>query len=306
MSSSHLERIETLLHSKTAANEPDFKSALARLSAEVKERLKQDSPNSVEYFSGVVRALSRLKGTTHADARMNCLFDSGAYLFSNGYGPQALVAARELDELAHRADLKPWIRKAGNLSGVVNADLGNVAEALITYSNSLSLAREMGDIHGEISVLTNLGVALNQGGLCREAIPCLESAVSLSKTDAAPASCASVGMSVDDFVLPVLSNLAQSHLFLEQFHQGFAAISECLRRSQEPHDAGTATGRGIREFTYVQLALELGKFDLAREHSALGIRYGRLGWKRGLYSAEVARGLCEVYCGDADLGIAIL
>jgi hypothetical protein len=113
LSSSHLERIETLLQAKTTANEPEFKAALARLSAEVKERLKRYSPTSPDYFSGVVRALSRLKGTAHADARMNCLFDSGAYLFSNGYGAQALAAAIELDDLAHRTDLKPWIRKAG-------------------------------------------------------------------------------------------------------------------------------------------------------------------------------------------------
>ena len=237
---------------------------------------------------------------------MSCLFNSGYFLLSNGYGAQALQAARELNDLADRAEIKLWIRKAGTLSGLVNADLGNVADAMIEYSNSLSLAREMDDAHGEASVCNNLGMALNLGGLYREAIPCLEKAVSLSRTKEFATSGVKGNLASIDIELPALANLAQSHLYLEQFHQGFAAISECLSRSLDPHDASTATGRVIREFTYVQLALELGKYDLAREHRELCTKYGKTSWKKGQQCMEISRGLCEVYCGDADLGVAIL
>jgi putative two-component system response regulator len=306
VSSSDLKRIETLLLSGATTHEPEFKIALKHLSAEIKNRLKKGSPTSVEFFSGAVHALARMKGVAHAEIRLNCLFDSGLFLFSNGFGTEALLAARELNNLATRTKQKLWIRKAGNLSGIVNSDLGNVADAVICYSKSLSLAKEIGDEYGEVSVLINLGVALNYGGLYREAIPCFIRAADLARIDRVIVACRKCEISSAEFERAALTNIAQSHLYLEEFHQGFAAISECLAKSEEPLDAMSATNRAIREFTCVQLALELGDLDLAREHSDKCAKYGGLGGNRGVHVSKISRGLCEVYGGNSALGLRIL
>ena len=305
MSSSNLEKIETLLLSKTSAQEPEFKMALGRLSVEMKERLKQGSPSSVDFFLATLRAFARIRGSAHADVRMTCLFDSGLFLYTHGHSSGALGAIDQLERLANHTRDKGWIRKAGNLGGIVEADLGNVAGAVIRYSNALTLAIELEDRYGELSVLGNLGVALNYGGLYREAIPCFERITALLHIESI-AQAVSQNPTAWDMHCAALTNLAQSYYSLEQYEKGFAAISHCLAISREPTDAVTAANRVIREYTFVQLALELGKVDEARAHSTACDTYSAKAGKRGQFVSDVVRGLCEIYGGDVNAGLNLL
>ena len=59
------------------------------------------------------------------------------------------------------------------LAGVVHAEMGDIAEAVLRHSNALKIARQAGDVLGEASTLINLGIALNYGGLFKEAISVL-------------------------------------------------------------------------------------------------------------------------------------
>jgi putative two-component system response regulator len=306
MSSSHMERLEALLQSKTSAHEPEFKLTLTRLAAEVKDRMTKDSSTSLAFFSATSRALSKVKGTAHADIRTKCLYDSARFLFQNGCHVQALEAARHLKDLATRVCKQQWVRKAETIEGIVYADMGNVSDAVICYSRALSIARSMGDLVGEGSVLMNLGTALNYGGLFREAVPCFHRAIEFSQTTRVIDAFAREGRSSEELHLAALTNLAQSHHFLGEFEQGFAAISLCLSRSIEPTDVAAGIARGIRELTYVRLALRLHKLDEARRHSELCQRYGNAGGRRAHFHGDISRGLCEVYGGDAYAGIAVL
>ncbi|MGZ5098746.1 MAG: HD domain-containing phosphohydrolase, partial [Usitatibacter sp.] len=147
-----------------------------------------------------------------------------------------------------------------------------------------------------VSVLCNLGVALIEGGFYRESIPCLRQAAIVAKNSATPS-----------FEAYAHSNLALSYLYLEEYREGFASICECLAMSPEPSDSESALSRTVRELTFVQLALELGKVSAAREHASMCVRYGRqCGTTRGAFVANLSTGLCEIHGGDVNKGLGIL
>jgi putative two-component system response regulator len=307
MSSSQLERLESLLQAKAAANEPEFKLALTRLAAEAKGRMTKDSPTSVEFFSATLRALSKIRGTAHADLRLQCMHDSSIFLYGNGRSAAAFEAVRMLDDLAKRTGKKRWTRRAASFEGILHGDLGNVANAAMCYSKAITISREIGDFAGECAALLNLGGALNYGGLFREAIPCFHKAIEFAQMpELAEAPVREPGLPPRELQLHALTNLAQSHLYLGELERGLAVITRCLSMCVEPFDVHTATSRGIRELTYVRLALRLRKLDDARKHTELCEFYGNSCGRRARFHAVLARGLYEVYGGHTGAGVAIL
>jgi response regulator RpfG family c-di-GMP phosphodiesterase len=281
--------------------------ALIRLSAEIKGRSKKASPESFDFFAGALRSLSRLKGAAHADVRMTCLFDSAVFLCENGFRAEALEAAHQLEQLAGQAGAKPWIRKSATLSGMIHADLGNIADSVINSSKAIDLAREGGDITGEVASLINLGAALNYGGLFREAIPCLQSASRLARSSNLTVALKGAELLPAELEAAALTNLAQSYLHLEEFGQGFRVISKALQRCPVPATAINASSRAIREFTFVQLSLALGNLNAARRHSDLCENFGLMaGTIRSRLVANISKGLCEIHGGDIGNGLAIL
>lgn len=288
---------ETLLETVNRPLALEFKTELTRLSARLKERQLRGSSASLDFFNVALSTLSKLKGTTHADLRMSCLLCCAQFFYTGGFSQGALRAARELEVLASLVRDKLWMRKARNLSGIVAADIGNVSEAIICYTDSLSLAREMNDTKGQIFVLNNLGSAFIYGGLAREAIQCFQRIAAQHTTDPEVRYCQQVA----------LSNLAQIHLNNEEYSEGHDAILRFLALAEEPRDADIALTRTIGEYVYVQLALGLGQVDLARKRLELCIRFSRWGDSpRSVFLATVAEGLYEVHAGDVMKGISKL
>ncbi len=294
MGSGLTEQLESLAK---GSPEPEFKLAISRLSSELKQRFSRGSPDSFEFVYNAVRALGRIRGFAHAEMRMACFWDSGAFLYSNGYDSQALECAVHLNHLAKQTGNKPWQRRAHTLHGIACAHMGDSGEAVLQYSRALELARETGDREGEALTLTNLGTSLNYSGLYREAIPCFLQVIALARQTPDSAISEAAAM----------CNLAQSYLGLGEHRDGFQTICMCLERSVEPSDAFSALGRVVREFTFVQLALELGKLEAARKHSQACQRYAqRSGTKRSMFVAGVSWGLCEIHGGDVSKGLALL
>ncbi len=296
MGSARTEILEVLLQ-RGDATTPEFKGALTRLSADLRERLARGTSTSADVFAGALEALAKIKGGRHADVRMSCLFDCVHFFYITGYASLALQAAGQLRSLARLTGNKKWIRKAHNMAGIVNADCGNVAEAIYEHSCALAIANGIGDSEGELLGFINLGVALNYAGLYREALPCLQRAVLLSESDS----------QLEKHNAAALANCAQSYWYLDEPHKGFEAISLSLSRSQEPTDSASALSMTVREFTYVLLALGLGKIALAREHSEACSRLSkRSGTLRTQYMAAIAASLCEIHGGNVDMGLAQL
>ncbi len=297
MGSAHTDRLEVLLQTSHSANEPELKVILTRLAADLKDRLHRGSPNSGEFVISASRALSRLRGTAHAEVRMSCLFDSAAYLFSNRFDFEALEAAVQLRELAQAYGNPLWLRKGTMLEGVAYAHLGNVAEAVLCYSTSLSIAQRIDEVDGETAVLVNLGNTLNYGGLYREAIPCLSRAIKLAQQHEV----------AQMFECSALCNIAQSYFYLENYPLGLHAITKCLGLSEEPSSAFACFSRAVREFTFVQIALEMGKLHVARQHAVACRKYSlQSGVRRCVSIAAIAQGLCEIHGGDSEKGLNLL
>ena len=77
-----------------------------------------------------------------------------------------------------------------------------------------------------------------------------------------------------------------------------------LAFSESVRDTRSAFNQCIREFTFVQLALELGKFGEAREHAAVCRKHSLWGGNpRSKVLADIVAGLCEIHAGDVALGL---
>jgi putative two-component system response regulator len=263
MRSLHLARVEELLRRSEIASDSDIKTALARLSVELRDRLTSGSPESRDFFMSTVRALSRMKGSGHAELRIGCFFECGHYFYTSGYPGAAIQTAKYVASLARKIGTRDWMRKAETLLGVTYADTGSVSEAIVHYARALDIARELGDANGVTIVLVNIGVAFNYAGLFREAIPILVRAKELAE----------VSPSMQVVLSRAQGNLAQSYLYTNDFEKGIREVEASLVGSGEPTNADEALSRTVREATYAQLAIELGRKDLARRRVLLCKKY---------------------------------
>lgn len=294
MSSAHTERLDELLKANTSADRAEIKAALTRLLAELKERNHRGSLQSLDFFANATRVLARIKGTVHSDIRMECLYSCISFFYHEGLQARALESANQLSSLASASGNMPWARKAHTAVGIALADMGNTGEALEHYARAMELSIQANDEAAQSIVLSNTGVALNYAGLYREAIPCLQRAFQLAN-------------GVPDLRSKALTNLAQAYLYLEEYREGFRVAELAVTEAPKPIDPPGAISRAIKEFTFVQLALEIGKLNAAREHTKLCAEYAR--WSdslRGRSLAQIAAGLCEVHGGSVDRGLAIL
>jgi putative two-component system response regulator len=297
MSSGQLDVLEKLLNQSGSPPVADLKLALSRVFAEVSERTTKGSSASYEFLSHAVQTIGKIKGTAHADVRLNCLFESGIYFYRTGFASAALNAAHLVDKLARRINSKPWLRKAGTLSGIVHTEAGNIAEGVMRYCEALRLARETDDKSAEVAVLINLAAAFNYGSLHSEAIFCLNRAIMLSERHP----------ELEHHIPIAYCDMAQAFLATEEYEKGFEAITKSLEHSREPQNGAGYFGRTIREFTYVRLALEVGKLARARQHATACRHYSQWGNNsRCRTLAEIAVGLCEISGGDVERGLGQL
>jgi putative two-component system response regulator len=273
------------------------KAALSRLALEVKERSK-GADYSGDYFISTLRALSRLKGTAHAEVRMQCVKDCLLYFYATGRLKEALEASDQLRNLASVSASRPWTRVADTFAGILSADMGDVAEAVVHYSRALAEAISLEDLDAQISVLVNLGSALNYGGLYREAIPCFLKAVSICRVGQA---------SHLPFKAAALSNLSQSSLALGDIKSAYASISEAISLSPEPESTVECYNRTVREFAFVRIALESNEVRSAQFRLQQCRKYSlRCGSARAKFLADIADGLCEIRVGVVERGLSLV
>jgi hypothetical protein len=123
---------------------------------------------------------------------------------------------------ASRSEPPTTLVEAQCLQTIVHAELGNIGQALIQGSSALTIARRTQNTIREISVLINLGIALNYGGLSREAIQCFERVLGLVETPEGTRETRRLGQFGGEFALSALSNKSQSHYALDQLEESFA------------------------------------------------------------------------------------
>jgi len=306
MTSITIETLESLIRSQAAGRDADARVVLMRLGHEIKNRMVRKSDLSLDFIEASVRSLVKLKGSGNAALRMECLCDSGEYLFANQRTSAALVAGAACESLARQVNDLEFASKSQILQSMANAELGNAADAVVQCSQAFETSLRIGNVKRQLSALINLGIALHYAGVDREAVACYDRVLAIIRDSREALETERKGYATEQFELSALTNKAQSYFALGDFSQSYKAIRTCLDRTLEPTDATQCERRTIREFTFVQAALALGKLSEAREHTHLCYQYGRRANDRATLPSEIAGALCELHGGDPQKGIRSL
>lgn len=299
MSSATLRSLQEITKTSANSSEAQTKLVLTRLSSEIHHRTTEGAGlfEARDYFRDVVRALCRLRGTGNSELRLETLFSCYKYFFLNGCSDEALDAAQAILRLATQSKSRFWLRKAHASCGVICAEQHQVGDALVFYANALDLAQQDEDFDGLVGIWINLGIALNYGGLYREAIPCFDKAIQILEAY----------NRVAELEASALCNVAQSHYQLGNLTAGLTAIERCLAISKDPDSSTELFQRAVRELTFVQIALALHRPNIARFHAEECAKFAeRSRSEKPRFIAELACGLVEVSLGDANSGIARL
>lgn len=293
MSSVNSTDLEILLRYGTSGADPQVKIALRRLSTEVKKRLERGSSESFEFFASTAKAVARLKGPANAEARFDCLYDCGQFFYVGGYCEAALSITEPLKSMALASGNRALERKAYAYAGIVHNEVGDHASAVASHCRAFSIAREIGDDTARDRALINLGVCLMDCGLYREALPCFERVVD--------------GHGDKELWSTAVTNMARLFFLMGEYTKALPLIKNAIELSPPSRDAIGAQKRTLREFTYVQIALELGRLNLARERASECARYARFGnTPRSVTLANIAVGLCEIQGGSVERGVLLL
>lgn len=296
MSTVQVQTLESLAQRGVFAGAPEYRAALDRLYIDLDERVSRSLPESKHMFLAALHALKKSKGNGNSNIRLKSLHLCWRYFYSQGMLGACLATANEHSELAARTRSPSDLRLSYNLQAIVHADLGDVAAALPLYHKALEISREIGDKRAECIVLNNIGGTLNYSGLHQEAIPCFRRVVE----------CAPAGGEID-LAKMAISNLAQSHYFLEDFDESLRAIRASTVGHHNADDAEDCLRQTIREFMFVQIALELDKRELAAQRLAVcRDAANRAGSLRAKLLADIAWGRYSVRIGMVDQGLSIL
>jgi putative two-component system response regulator len=243
-----------------------------------------------------MRVLKRIRGASNPGPRLRCLERCWTFFIHQANFPAALDAASQHYLLVTQIGDQGAAKASLNVLGVACAELGNIAEALIHYSRAFELSRALRDVEWQAVVLNNVGTALNYSGLYREAIPCLRQVLILRE---------------QGWKYPLekraLTNLAQSHYYLSELDEAFAAIRQAVTRHQQAESAKEHFEQAIREFTFVEIALEIDRFQLARDHAALCQQHALLADSLpARLISDIAAARCAVRAGNTQVGLLAL
>lgn len=276
----------------------DYKAALHRVTAELRRRITETAASDqAELFTTALKSYCGIKGSGFLSLRLEGLSDCAVFFYLNDRQADALQATNVLVRLAKISPDKDWIRKAHHLHGLVLAESGEIAAAVISYAVALETSRSLGNCVGEAKTLINLGVAFNYGSFYREAIPCFRKALDIldADTHAGHEACAA------------LSNLAQSFFYLGKCADGYSYVKEAIKRSEAVTEVFAAAGLAVRHFTAFRLAIELGDISAAKAHLDECVRRSVVGGTvRSNFVAQLGTGLFEIHTGNTEHGFSLL
>jgi HD-GYP domain-containing protein (c-di-GMP phosphodiesterase class II) len=274
----------------------DLKAELLRLRSEVQRRAAKADPSAIEFFKSAVRRISQIKGTRFAETRYECLNDCAKSFYAAGEYQAGTISTRHMLAIARTSDRPEWARMALNVMGVMALESGNFPDALVHFHESIRVAHDLDDAAGQAGGLCNVGIALSYATLYQEAIPYFISAIEHSQAGGD-----------HRWIASFYTNLAQSYLATAQLNRAAAAIRRAIELSFDDGTSFTARERAIREWTFVEIALERGELREAQAHVEAAEQLALRSESHAVrFQAELARGLYEVHRGDVDKALLLL
>jgi putative nucleotidyltransferase with HDIG domain len=291
-----LERVEAIVRSGDAAPD-EMVRALTELGRMLDPEQTVPSPRSAQIFARALDLIADLKVEPAGPALAECLLSLAKFAYVSGHALKGLAPSQRAVELIRRLGLRPLLRKALSIRGVLLADTGNLPVAIESYAEAWEIAVELRDSVAEAAVCNNLGFALIYAAQYEDAIACLERVVTL--TEGSEAQRANRGAA--------LNNIALACLHLEDYARGLRAAKEGVELQDNPATASARLARVLSETHYTRLLLEVDAPGAARQRCEIAKRIAHeSGLERAELYAGMAEGLCEVHSGMIDVGLSRL
>ena len=202
--------------------------------------------------------------------------------------------------LAEQEGLKPLLRRALSVQGLILGATAATTDALDSLLRSLDLAKEVGDPLAVVAAWLNIGQAFLEATLYNDARIAFERAVSAAEGLADSPIARS-------FAARALQASALSSLRLKEYVRGRDAIEDAIALLDDPKDREQEQARVLAEGTYVRLLLETNRLEEAAARVELAIPFAeRSKSVRAELAAAIMRALVEVFSGKTDVGLSRL
>jgi putative two-component system response regulator len=281
-----------------AASSPGVSRLLLRALARSTELEKASERDSVDFFRQLGKDLSRLRGTAHSEARLECIFRACLFLWQYGESHDAVAFAKHAIELAVTAHRPHDLRRFHSALGALFADSGDRCGALQSYLQSLTLAQDLDDITGECIAWNNLSALFVDSGLLAEALSCAHQCLLIAELRS---------LSDPDLVRSAHNNIVLAKYRLGDHADALAWARRLLLEYPEPQSAHEAAARVVREEHLVLALIATNRVKEAKKRvEYLKRLVSRFPAPRQQLIVAVVEGLCEVLIGDSRQGIEIL
>ncbi|MBA2548992.1 MAG: HD domain-containing protein [Burkholderiaceae bacterium] len=267
------------------------------LLAELRSLLAAPSVDAGRQFA---EAFSKLQGVPPDSASVpvvECLLAITQHYFMAAQPALALPPAFRAVEVARNVADTRLLRKALSFLGVIRMETANLPGATESYSEALSIARELNDPGAEAPVWNNLGLALQNGAQYSDALQCFERAVALAARSDQFASVESLA----------LTNIAGCALHLHDVRSGIKAVRRAIELNPNPQTASGCFARVNAESNYSRLLLDIGEVGNAAEHCEIARSFAaKSPTARAEYMASMTSGLVDVHSRNIDIGLTRL
>ena len=276
-----------------------YEEDLAAIEADLRRNLSVPAPDTPSFVDNCLQRLREVPVSASPPRRIAVLIDAASQYYMHGQRVFSAVEPIALAVmLADQENLKPLLRRALSVQGLILGATNATTDALDSLLRSLDLAEEIGDPLAVVAAWLNIGQAFLEATLYNDARIAFERAVSNASELADSPMARSMAAKA-------LQGSALSSLRLKEFLRGLDAIQDAIALLDQPEDRDQEQARVLAEGTYVRLLLETNRVDEAAarvEHATPFAERSKS--VRSNLAVATMRALVEVFSGKTDLGLS--
>lgn len=246
----------------------------------------------------VKRCLALPRGQSPA-RRIALLLDTAGRIYLQQPKAEAIGLVTAAESLAMDSGDRPQMRRALTIHALLLTSFGSHAEALDCLQRALTIADQLNDLIGQVTVWINAAVVMTNANLPEDAIRCYEAAA--REIDRFPANFAAVS------VPRIWQGVALSRLHLLDFA---ACIENCERVAAlltDEADMEMVQVRALSCCTHARALVAVGRFreavELVRAADALAQKCGSV---RARTESRAVGALVLICTGDVQKGLSLL